>query len=197
MRLHRPHPLLTPVALGATLWLAACGTQPPAPVVQSRPLPTWPGSPPAAPSTSVPTPPGAAVTKPVSPPASVPAVPVPAPSPLLAESRWLRELFGGTPVAVDDQPDGAVIVTVPMTYAFDTTGAAAPKAPLKAVLDKVSQSLLRQPNARVQIGAPEPGATARASAMRNQLLNRGIVTTRTALVTTDDANSVALRLLPR
>jgi len=124
-------------------------------------------------------------------------VPVPAVSPLAAESRWLRELFSGTPVAVGDEADGAVLLTVPMTYAFDPTGAAAPKAPLKAVLDKVSQSLLRQPNARVQLGAPEPGASGRTAAMRSQLLSKGVVTTRTALLTTDDASSVMLRLLPK
>ncbi|HSI60449.1 MAG TPA: hypothetical protein VLA16_23025, partial [Ideonella sp.] len=151
-----------------------------------------PGSAPGAPPAQLPP---SAVSKPVTPPAGVPAAPV-APSPLVAESRWLRDLFSGTPVAVGDETDGAVLVTVPMTYSFDATGAAAPKPPLKAVLDKVSQSLLRQPNARVQLGAPEPGASQRTAAMRAQLLGKGVVTTRTVLVTTDDSNSVVLRLLP-
>lgn len=187
-------PCLALPTLCAALLLAACGSQPPAPVVKARPtLPTWPGSPPAAPPAAPPPP---AVTQPVAPPASVAPATV-APSPLAAESRWLRELFGGTPVAVADEADGAVLLTVPMTYAFDATGAAAPKAPLKAVLDRVSQSLLRQPNARIQIGAPEPGSAMRSSAMRNQLLSKGVVTTRTAMLTTDDANSVVLRLLPK
>ena len=43
----------------------------------------------------------------------------------------------------------SVRLAVPMKYAFDAPAAASPKPPLQAVLDKLSQSLKRQPAAKL------------------------------------------------
>jgi hypothetical protein len=185
------------------LLLAGCASkQAPAPVTNSRPLPApRPGTPvpPAvSPPTATPgtTSPPAAVAKPSPVPSgSATAQPL-APSPLAAESRWLRELFGGTPVVVADERDGAVVLSVPLNYAFDEAGGpSSPKPPLKAVLDKVSLSLQRQSAASLQVAAPEPGAGQRSAAMRNYVAAKGIATARIAVGSTDD-DTVLLRLTP-
>ena len=58
-----------------------------------------------------------------APAATAPATPpAPPPSPLESEVRWMRQLFDGTPVAIDTERDGAMRVEVPMQYAFDGEG---------------------------------------------------------------------------
>lgn len=118
-----------------------------------------------------------------------------APSPLAAESTWLKTLFEGTPVQIVDQPDGAVLLTVPLTYAFDAPGAVA-KPPLKAVLDKLAMSLLRQPAARLQVAVPGPAAAQRLQAMRRQLAGAGVAGWRVATLASSREDAVQLRLLP-
>lgn len=107
-----------------------------------------------------------------------PAVPD---GPLAGEARWLSELFAGTPVRVSGERDGSVKLSVPLKYAFDAPPAVAPKAPLQAVLDKLSQSLKRQPTAKLQASAPAgAGATERVAAVRSHLAAKGVQNWRVA-----------------
>lgn len=168
--------------------LAGCGTwtapQSPAPVGSSRspvpPVGSAPSRPPAEPRASAPVP-------------AAPA-PAPAPAPLASESRWLTELFGATPVTVRDGSDGSVELLVPTVHAFDA-GAAQPKPAIKAVLDRLAQSLLRQPTARLQLTAPSPPA--RATALKDHLGGRGIPPWRIQAATASGSTApVLLRLLP-
>lgn len=193
-----------PAVLAAVLTAGCATRQAPAPVTNSRPLPAQrPGTvpPPASsPPAASTVPPGATPPPAVARPSPVPSgsatVQPLAPSPLAAESRWLRELFGGTPVVVADERDGAVVLSVPLTYSFDeASGPSSPKPPLRAVLDKVSMSLQRQASASLQVAAPEPGANQRSAAMRNYVAAKGIATARIAVGSTDD-DTVLLRLSP-
>ena len=176
-----------PVLLLAAL-LTACGTLAPS----KSPAPGAPGGAsrsPAPPAVAVPARP-ASEARPTAP---VPA-PVPAPSPLASESRWLTELFGATPVTVRDGSDGSVELLVPTVHAFDA-GANLPKPAIKAVLDRLAQSLLRQPMARLQLTAPSPAA--RAAALKDHLGARGIPPWRIQAATvTGQTAPVLLRLLP-
>lgn len=126
---------------------------------------------------------------------------MPADAPLAAEARWLGELFDGTPVKVTGERDGSVQLVVPMQYAFDAPvakGTAVPKPPLQAVLDKLSQSLKRQPAAKLQASPPAGGASAdRLSAIRNHLAGRGVPAWRVAAAgSAPDAQHLLLRLVP-
>lgn len=175
------------LVLGLATVLAACGTwtapQSPAPVVGAGRSPTPPAS-----------------TGPSRPPADTRApapalaAPTPVPAPLAHESRWLTELFGATPVTVRDGSDGSVELLVPTVHAFDA-GAAQPKPAIKAVLDRLAQSLLRQPTARLQLTAPSPPA--RATALKDHLGGRGIPPWRIQAATASGSTApVLLRLLP-
>lgn len=144
------------------------------------------GRPPAAPTGAVPAEPA---------PPAAPAMP--ADAPLAAEAHWLGELFGGTPVKVSGERDGSVRLAVPMRYAFDAPAAAAPKPPLQAVLDKLSQSLKRQPAARLQASPPAGAASAeRLAAIRSHLAGRGVANWRVAAGGAPEAEQLLLRLLP-
>lgn len=125
-------------------------------------------------------------------------------TPLAGEARWLTELFAGTPVQVVSERDGSVRVAVPMKYAFDpvpATGSApaaanAPKPPLQAVLDKVSQSLKRQPTAKLQAAAPVgPRSAERFAALRSHLATRGVPNWRVAAANPPAEDQVLLRLV--
>jgi len=122
-----------------------------------------------------------------------PATPAaPKPSPLATEQRWLSQWFDGTPVAIAAEPDGSVQLTVPTEHSFDGQSTA-PKPALKAVLDKVGQSLKRKPTSRLTIAAPGQAGSARAAAARQHLLARGVAKHRVTAAPTD-ANKVVLRL---
>lgn len=154
---------ITPVV--AALALAACGTSkpPPAPAPSAAPAP-----PVAAP----PPPPRPAAAAPAPPAAPAPAPPAVWPQ-LVAEQRWLEDLFKGTPVLVEPAgpgPNAPLKVEVPMRFSFDD-GQSTVKPPLGAVLDKVAASLLRQPKARVQVAASAPE---RAASMTKHLVARGV-----------------------
>jgi hypothetical protein len=73
-------------------------------------------------------------------------------------------------VALDDQ--GQVRLSVPAAYGFNP-GASAPKPPLRAVLERVAQSLGRHPNAKVLVEVP-PGVAARDAAVRSHLQTLGM-----------------------
>lgn len=157
-----------------------------------------------APAASTPPSPSAATTPPSQPPVTgaEPAPPLLPPSaPLAAEARWLGDLFAGTPVQVSGERDGSVRLQVPMKYAFDTSAkppaaTTAPKAPLQAVLDKLSQSLKRQPSARLQAAAPGPASAERLAAIRSHLAGKGVANWRVAQAGAPADGQVLLRLLP-
>lgn len=130
--------------------------------------------------------------------------PLPAEAPLAGEARWLTELFAGTPVQVVGERDGSVRVNVPMKYAFDPVPAGGsvpatstvPKPPLQAVLDKLSQSLKRQPTAKLQAAAPAgPRSAERLAALRAHLANRGVANWRVAAASPPTDDQVLLRLV--
>lgn len=139
------------------------------------------------------------VDTPPPPPATArPAPPVPD-GPLAGEVRWLGEWFTSTPVKVAGERDGSVLLTVPMKFAFDDAKADAPKPPLQAVLDKLSQSMKRQPMARLQAVSAGPGADLRLTAIRSHLAGRGVANWRVAAAPSAAgaaAGSMVLRLVP-
>jgi hypothetical protein len=112
---------------------------------------------------------------------------------LAAEVTWMKQLFEGTPVAVVAEDGGAMRVDVPLTFAFDDKSST-PKAPLRAVMDKVAQSLARQASAKVHVATPGP--VARGAAMRTYLIGRGVVGLRVVVVTPPVADAVMLRVVP-
>ena len=160
-RANRPNRSAAAMALLALAMLSACETpapRPGAPSASTVPVPA-----PAAPSAS-----------------SRPA----APSPLVAEQRWLDEWFRGTPVTIALADVNTLAVDVPLVNSFDT-GKSAVKPALAAVLDRVATSLHRQAAVRLSIAAPlDPVggtaalATARAQQVRGHLVARGIPATR-------------------
>ncbi len=159
--------------LVAAALLAACG---------SAPRPAGPARSTAPPASPAPRPEARA---------SAPA-PAPRPSPLAAEQRWLTQLFEGTPVHISGEADGGALqLRVPLDFSF------APESPqlkpaLQAVLDKLGQSLKRQPASRLRIGAPGPAA--RALAARRHLLARGVAPHRVEAAASSSGPDVLLRL---
>lgn len=115
---------------------------------------------------------------------------------LAAEARWLVDLFAGTPVQVSGERDGSVRLQVPMKFAFDGAPTSGPKPPLQAVLDKLSQSLKRQPAARLQAAAPAPASAERLTAMRNHLAGKGVANWRVTQAGSAADGAVLLRLVP-
>lgn len=139
-------------------------------------------------STTIPVPAGGPT------PAAEPPRPGQAPPAVLAgEVRWMQALFDGTPVGITTEPDGAMRVTVPMTYAFDAQSSM-PKPPLRAVMDKVSATLARQPSAKVHVGAP--GAAARAGAMRSYFGTKGVIALRVVAMAPPPGDIVTMRVVP-
>lgn len=144
-------------------------------------------------------PPGAVRSPEAGPPASARPAPVLPDGPLAAEARWLGDWFASTPVRVAGERDGSVLLTVPMKFAFDDDRADAPKAPLQAVLDKLSQSMKRQPMARLQAVSVGAGSETRLGAIRSHLAGRGVANWRVAAAPSPSgaaAGSLVLRLVP-
>lgn len=160
-------PLIRRLAvLALAAGLAGCTTPPP-----PRPQAT---TKPAAPA---PHPPAAA---PQAPPPATPPAPPPPPPELAPEARWLNDWFGSTPVSVALDDQGLVRLSVPGAHSF-AAGVAAPKPALKAVLDRVAQSLGRKPNAKVVVTVPS-GATGREAAVRSHLLAQGVAAWRISVL---------------
>ncbi|HEV8690255.1 MAG TPA: hypothetical protein VGQ91_08175 [Ideonella sp.] len=125
---------------------------------------------------------------------------LPADAPLSSEAQWLVDLFAGTPVQVVGEADGSVRIQVPMKFAFDpgtptTLPSTTPKAPLQAVLDKLSQSLKRRPAARLQAAVPSPSASERLGAIRTHLISKGVPASRVAQAGTAGDDKLLLRLM--
>jgi outer membrane protein OmpA-like peptidoglycan-associated protein len=106
--------------------------------------------------------------------------PAPQAAALAAEQKWLRSWFDGTPVRIDQQGDGSLLVEVPRDFCFDP-GRSRVKPPLAAVLAKVAESLRRQPQSVLAlVSAPdEPRAgralaAERATQVRRMLSERGV-----------------------
>lgn len=136
-------------------------------------------------------------------PAGPAARPTPqAPSPLVAEQRWLDEWFRGTPVAITLSDVNTLVVEVPLANSFGI-GSSNLKPALAAVLDRVATSLRRQPALRVSVAAPPDAAAggaalaaARAQQVRGHLVSRGVPATRMAAVGSARVGApVQLRLL--
>lgn len=160
-------PLLTPrrTALLLAAALSACTSTAP-----TRP-PNRPAAAqgPQAPATTV-----------VAAPPAAPQPQAPAPPPELApEARWLQDWFGATPVKVALDEQGLVRLHVPAAHAF-ASGAPAPKPALKAVLDRVVQSLGRKPNAKVAVTVPA-GVPGREAAVRSHLTGQGVAAWRVSV----------------
>lgn len=149
--------------------------------------------------------PGGPVPSATEAPSAVDKPPLPPDAPLAAEARWLTELFAGTPVQVVGERDGSVRLSVPMKYAFDpvpvaapagTAAGVAPKPPLQAVLDKLSQSLKRQPAAKLQAAAPAgPRSAERLAAVRNHLATKGVPNWRVASASPPAEDQMLFRLV--
>lgn len=191
----KPSPPAAPaalLALMAGLLLAACGSAPrstapaPAPTAPNTPAGNHPPPAPATPATAAPaTPAPRAEARPATP--AGPRV-----SPLAAEQRWLEQLFEGTPVRISSEADGQVLnLQVPVAFSFEADSPK-PKPALQAVLDKVGQSLKRQPGSKLRIGAPGPAA--RALAARQHLLSRGVAAHRVEAASSTQGDGVVLRL---
>lgn len=168
-----PLPRLAESCAAAVLALsvAACSTPKPAPPVTTAPAPAPAPAPVEAPR---------------------PAAPAPAPptvSPLQTEQRFLEDWFRGTPVIIATQNGGTLAVDVPLANSFDA-GKSDIKPALNAVLERVAESLRRQPGAMVVVGAAADAgsgnaalAQARAQRVREHLLSRRIAAPRIALAT--------------
>jgi hypothetical protein len=155
------------LALACVILLAGCAAPVSAPSPASDPAPTPTPEPP----------------RPGQPPPTV----------LAAEVRWMRALFDGTPVGVAGEADGAMRITVPMTYAFDAQSSA-PKPPLRAVMDKLAATMARQPSAKVHVGAP--GAEARTNAMRSYFGTKGVTALRVVAMAPPPGDIVTMRVVP-
>lgn len=125
--------------------------------------------------------------------------PAPPRTPLEIERQWLQAWFKDTPVRIARRDDDALAVEVPRVYCFDG-GRAQVKPPLAAVLDKVAESLRRQPRLRLAL-LSAPGddgqaelAAPRAANVRQHLRQRGVPVARLAAPSRGTGDAVQLRL---
>jgi len=123
-----------------------------------------------------------------------------APAALAGEARWLQSWFRGTPVRIVQRNDGAVSVDVPLEFCFDP-GHSSVKPALAALLDKVSESMRRVPQARMPLLAAPDDATGttplglqRALQVRAHLLSRGVPAANLGKPGVTAAAAVQLRL---
>lgn len=120
---------------------------------------------------------------------------------LVVERDWLRAWFKDTPVVIAQQ-DAALGVEVPLAFCFDP-GRSEVKPALGAVLDKVAESLRRNPQARLQLLAA-PGdtasaaqaalATQRGQRVRAHLRSRGVPDARLPAAARSAVAAVQMRM---
>ena len=162
-------PLRLPMVVTTAALLAACAATPSLP----DPPGTYPGTPGATGGATVPggTP---------SPPAA---------SPLATEQRVLEDRFRGTPGVIAAQPPTILQLDVPLANSFGA-GSAEVRPALNAVLERVAESLRRQPAGRLLVSTPaDVGGNAalgqtRAQKVRDLLIIKGIAATRVSLIET-------------
>jgi outer membrane protein OmpA-like peptidoglycan-associated protein len=125
----------------------------------------------------------------------------PAASSLTTEQRWLEEWFRGTPVVIALHDANTLAVDVPLANSF-AAGSSSVKSALAAVLDRVAESLRRQPALRISLSAPTDSdgkpalAASRTQQLSEQLIARGVAATRTTGLGTARAGAaVQLRLV--
>ena len=133
---------------------------------------------------------------------SAPAATASRPPPLATERQWLQSWFKDTPVQIAQDGDGRISVEVPREHSFDA-GRSAVRAPLAAVLDKVAESLRRNPQTRLSLvaapgdaGAAPALALQRAAQVRSHLQMRGVAAPRLAEPSRASLAAVQLRLEP-
>ena len=122
------------------------------------------------------TPPGPASAK--KPSVTAPMLPDEQPKvSLLSEQRRLADLFRGTPVVFEMQPDGSLRVDVPLKYSFDDG---------QTVLDRVARSQRAQ-KTKLRVAAPTDAKSAnpqlakeRAASTRDYLVAHGVKASRFA-----------------
>ena len=119
------------------------------------------------------------------------------PPPTVSDEQWrLRRELAGTPVDVDLDSDGRLLVSVPLRYCFDA-GRSAVKPPLAAVLEKLAGGLKRQ-NTTLRVRAPgDPRgsrflATDRAASVRDYLVALGVSAKRFAGVAPAEGDAVEI-----
>jgi outer membrane protein OmpA-like peptidoglycan-associated protein len=124
----------------------------------------------------------------------------PAPASLAVERQWLQTWFKGTPVVIAQTSVNTLNIDVPREFCFDATQTKV-KPPLVAVLDKLSESLVRVPSARVAVLAvPEDKGNAKSLAqergdqIRMRLVSRGVPAARIGASTTATTSGVQLRI---
>ncbi len=150
---------------------------------------------------STPTPPAAAggsASGPVAPP--TPQQRSAAAAALGVERNWLAQWFRGTPVQIAQRSDGAVTVDVPREFCFDP-GDSTVKPALRAVLDKVADSMARLKGTRLALlaapvdpGAPAALAVQRATKVRLYLVGRGVAAARLGPAVAAGPATVQLRM---
>ena len=119
------------------------------------------------------------------------------PAPTVSDEQWrLQRELAGTPVDVDLDSAGRLLVSVPLRYCFDP-GRSAVKPPLGAVLEKLAGGLKRQ-NTTLRVRAPgDPRggrflATDRAASVRDYLVALGVSATRFAGVAPAEGDAVEI-----
>jgi outer membrane protein OmpA-like peptidoglycan-associated protein len=166
----KPLPLRLLIVVMTAGLLAACAATTPS-------LPDRPGVYPGAPGSN-----GGTTA-----PGGMPSAP--AASPLTTEQRFLEDWFRGTPVVIAAQPPTILQVDVPLANSFDA-GKADVKPALNAVLERVAESLRRQPAGRLLVSTPaDAGGNAtlgqqRSQKVRDLLIIKGIAATRVTLIET-------------
>lgn len=139
-------------------------------------------------------------TAPTTGPAAPPTSAARRASPLDTERQWLQSWFSGTPVLIAQHDDTLLSVDVPLEFCFEA-GSSNVKPPLGVVLDKVAESLRRNPLVRLQLlAAPgdatrtSPLAEQRAAQVRKRLLSRGVPAAQLGNPTATVAAAVQLRM---
>ncbi len=165
------------------LSLAACASRSGSTTPTTTPATQGAGATPSAGagSTAASTAPDPGVTTPVrgKPPVS-----------LGAERKYLAERFAGTPVTIDLDLEGALVVEVPLKFAFDA-GSDRPKPALKKVLDYVATSLRRVTTTRFATQSPADTKPDPALAERRAKAVSAYLVTRAVNVQRADASSAA------
>lgn len=145
--------------------------------------------------------PGAQPALPLEAPPLQPPPPMTEMAPALRVERdWLLQWFRDTPVRIAGDGDGALRIDVPLAFSFEPARSQVRPA-LVAVLDRVADSLRRQPVLRVSVGlvgdeaAPAALTQQRLASLRAALVARGVAGARmTSAPTAAGEPGVALRL---